>query len=236
MKVFLIPSSLSPGEINHIPKATVDAILSIDHYLVENEKTARRFISSLQTGRNIREELSFYTVDRKTDLDAVIELCNELQEKDVTSVGIISEAGCPGVADPGAVVVEWAHQMNWEVIPITGPSSILLALMASGFSGQQFSFHGYLPIDGKSRAKKIKDLDRESLTRSQTQIFMETPYRNEQLLKAIIQNANPKSRLCLAANITSKDQYIRTYSIEKWKKEHPKINKIPTIFLLSAVG
>jgi 16S rRNA (cytidine1402-2'-O)-methyltransferase len=160
------------------------------------------------------------------------EIASYFKEVGDHDIGVISEAGCPGVADPGSLAVAFAHKHNIKVVPLVGPSSILLALMASGFNGQQFAFHGYLPIEKPSRSKMIKQLETEAKTKNQTQIFMETPYRNDQLLAEILNTCNDHTLLCVAANITSSSESIKTQLVKDWKKNTPSYNKIPTIFLI----
>ena len=148
------------------------------------------------------------------------------------NIAIMSEAGCPGVADPGAVIVKLAHEKGIQVVPLVGPSSILLALMASGMNGQSFCFHGYLPIDAEERVRKIKLLEKDSITRKQTQLFIETPYRNNQLLKDLVTHCDASTRLCIACNLTLPDQFISTKKISAWKKDLPDLNKKPAVFLI----
>ena len=152
------------------------------------------------------------------------------------NVGLMSEAGCPGVADPGAVIVKLAHEKGIQVVPLVGPSSILLALMASGMNGQQFQFVGYLPVDTQARAKTIRELEADSARRKCTQVFIETPYRNNQLLEALIQYCKPQSRLCIAANMTGPNETVQTHPIDYWKKNKPELHKQPVIFCLNAMA
>jgi 16S rRNA (cytidine1402-2'-O)-methyltransferase len=148
-----------------------------------------------------------------------------------TNIGVLSESGCPGVADPGALAVDFAHKKNIRVIPLVGPSSILLALMASGLNGQQFAFHGYLPIDAKEVAQKIKSLEKESTQKKQTQIFIETPYRNNQLLKHLLDSLHPSTYLCIAVDLNGKNEFVKTKTISEWKKDVPLLPKEPAVFL-----
>ena len=173
--------------------------------------------------------MSFYLLDKDTppsETRAQLRVVQQGQD-----AGVLSEAGCPGVADPGAVAVAMAHQMGISVVPLVGPSSILLALMGSGFSGQSFVFHGYLPIDKAERAKALRRLEREARSQRQTQIFMETPFRNNQLLGDILQHAQPDTLLCIASQLTAPDEFIRTLTVQAWKKHPPDLHKKPTIFL-----
>jgi len=232
-KLYLIPVPLAEGaEKSSYTMIHLDIINSIDEYVVENEKTARRFLKSagLKTpqnqlvihdyGKHIREKMDYNEV-----------FANVMKGKDL---GLMSEAGCPGVADPGADIVAEAHRRGVQVIPMVGPSSILLALMASGFNGQKFTFHGYLPIDKGDRSKKIKDLENQSFREKVTQIFIETPFRNNQLLAELLRVAKPTTKLCVAANITAPDEIILTKTVAEWKKSTIELHKIPAIFLLFA--
>lgn len=231
-KVYLIPSVISENTQEQvIPLHVKNAIMACDFFLVENLRTARRYISSLRLGLTI-EDLEFDILDKKTSYEACIDLIQPiLQGK---NVGIISESGCPGVADPGARLVHIAHQFGVTCVPIVGPSSILMALMASGFNGQSFTFHGYLPIDKKDRQQRIRELERESKEKNQTQIFMDTPYRNESLLADLIKTARKDTFLCVARDITGENELILTKSISKWKPDSISLKKMPTIFLLFA--
>jgi 16S rRNA (cytidine1402-2'-O)-methyltransferase len=228
--LYLIPTVLAPETGKQVLAPQIREIIpKIDHFFVENIRTARRFISELQTGKSI-ESLHFYTLDKDTpyaDTEKKFQLL--LEGKDA---GIISEAGCPGIADPGAVAVQIAHKYGIRVVPLVGPSSILLALMASGFSGQSFVFHGYLPIDKNERAKAIRILEKDALQKDQTQLFMETPFRNNQLVEELLNTCNPETPLCIASQITAPDEMIRTLKIKDWKKQKPDLHKKPTIFLL----
>ncbi len=227
--IFLLPMLLAENTHQSVltPHA-LEAMKTIKVFFVENIKTTRRFISSLKAGIVI-DDLQFIEINQDSDFEELFGILNELDQ----DAGIISEAGCAGVADPGALVVEVAHQLGLQVKPLVGPNSILLALMASGFNGQSFAFNGYLPIKDDERAKKLRSLEREALQKKQTQIFMETPYRNNQMLTAIVNNLNPNTRLCIAADITSETEYIKTQSIESWKRKGlPDLNKRPAIFLI----
>ena len=228
-KLYLIPSILAPGSTNVIPEQTTSIICKIDYFLVENVRSARRFISALNLGVQI-EQLHFELVDKKTTFEETMELLEPIRQgKDG---GMLSEAGCPGIADPGALPVSSAHQLGIEIVPLVGPSSILLALMGSGFSGQSFVFHGYLPIDQNERKNKIRELERAALKTGQTQIFMETPYRNEHLLQSMLQVCHNNTRLCIASDLTGENQMIKTLSIQSWKKSRPSIHKVPAIFII----
>ncbi|WP_337044615.1 SAM-dependent methyltransferase [Emticicia sp. 17c] len=228
MTIFLIPTVLAPDtQTDVLSPQVIEVIKNLNVFFVEDLRTARRFISSLKLNKVI-DELTFFELNKDTPPEQTMAQLKKLR----TDAGIISEAGCPGIADPGAVAVNFAHQLGYKVSPLVGPSSILLALMASGFNGQSFIFHGYLPIDKTARVKSLKSLEQTAKTKSQTQIFMETPYRNNQLFEDMLQNLNPDTRLCVAANITASDELIRTLTVKDWKKQKPDLHKKPTIFLL----
>ncbi|WP_025761811.1 SAM-dependent methyltransferase [Dyadobacter tibetensis] len=229
MTLYLIPTVLAEGTASDVLSPQIrEVLMSLDVYFVENIRTARRFISSLKLGIVI-DELEFWELDKNTPIEQTWERMKNLDRP----AGVLSEAGCPGVADPGAVAVDMAHQLGYQVKPLVGPSSILLALMGSGMNGQSFSFHGYLPIDKTERKMAIKHLEKESGQRGQTQIFMETPFRNNQFLTSLLDTANPNTKLCIASNITAADEFIQTKLVKEWKKELPDLHKKPTIFLLS---
>lgn len=231
-KVYLIPSVISENTQEQvIPLHVKNAIKTCDSFLVENLRTARRYISSLRLGLTI-EDLEFDILDKKTSYEECVDLIQPILQGQ--NVGIISESGCPGIADPGARLVHIAHQFGITCVPIVGPSSILMALMASGFNGQSFAFHGYLPIDKRDRQQRIRELERESKEKNQTQIFMDTPYRNEALLADIIKTARKDTFLCVARDITGENELILTKSISKWKPDSISLKKIPTIFLIFA--
>jgi len=206
----------------------VDTINQIDTYIVENSKTARRFLkeAGLQTPQ---KDLIVhdYGKHNRNDLG---QFFNEL--KAGKDVGLMSEAGCPGIADPGADIVAEAHKRGIKVVPLVGPSSILLALMASGFNGQSFAFWGYLPIDKEQRAKRIKDLDLSASRYKQTQIFIETPFRNNQLFEEVLKSCKPNTQICVASNLTAEDEFIKTQSVYNWRNEEIDLHKKPTIFLM----
>ncbi|GAA4101600.1 SAM-dependent methyltransferase [Mucilaginibacter panaciglaebae] len=208
----------------------VDTINHIKEYIVENEKTARRFLkeAGLKTPQS---ELVIHDYGKHNRNSSLKPFFMGLQTgKDV---GLMSEAGCPGIADPGADIVAEAHRRNIRVVPLAGPSSILLALMASGFNGQGFAFQGYLPIDKADRSRKIKELENLSDRLNQTQIFIETPFRNNPLLEEILKSGSPKTKLCIACNLTAADEFVQTKTIAEWQKQVPDLHKKPTIFLLS---
>ncbi|PLK45874.1 SAM-dependent methyltransferase [Emticicia sp. TH156] len=228
MNIFLIPTILAPDtQTSVLSPQIVEVITKVDIFFAEDIRTARRFISSLKVGRVI-DELTFHELNKDTPQDQTLAQLKKLK----ADAGIISEAGCPGIADPGAVAVGFAHQLGYKVRPLVGPSSILLALMASGFNGQSFTFHGYLPIEKAAKVKAIKSLEQTAKSKSQTQIFMETPYRNNQMLDDVLQNLGAETLLCIAANITAEDELIRTLPVKEWKKQKPDLHKKPTIFLI----
>jgi 16S rRNA (cytidine1402-2'-O)-methyltransferase len=228
MTLFLIPTILAPGTQETVLPPQIKAVVSeLNVFFVEELRTARRFISSLKLDKVI-DDITFYELNKDTPHDQTFVQLKKLK----TDAGIISEAGCPGVADPGAVAVGFAHQLGYTVVPLVGPSSILMALMASGFNGQSFTFNGYLPIDKQLRIKSLKDLEQIAKKKQQTQIFMETPFRNNQLLEDVLQNLNPETQLCIACDVTAEDEFIKTLRVKDWQKSTPDLHKKPTIFLL----
>lgn len=231
--VYLIPIVLHEDEesLQTIPFYVTEAVKKCSVFFAENEKTARRFFKKIWREMVI-DNYEWHTIHKaEDDVKNVFIQCL----KEGKNIGIISEAGCPGIADPGQILVNIAQQLKATVKPLVGPSSILLALMASGMNGQQFSFHGYLPIDSSERKKKLKELEDESQQRKCTQIFIETPYRNNALLADILQACKPSTKLCIASEITGKNQKIITQTLEQWKqKPLPQLHKILAIFLLYA--
>ena len=228
--LFLIPVPLADGAAarSFTPYLT-DTINHINEYIVENEKTARRFLkeAGLTTPQS---ELLIHDYGKYNRDTGTAEFFKGLQAgKDV---GLMSEAGCPGIADPGAEIVEKAHRMGIKVVPLVGPSSILLALMASGFNGQSFTFHGYLPIDKALRSQRIKELEGLAERNDQTQIFIETPFRNNAVLEDILRTAQAKTRLCIACDLTSATEFVQTKTIAEWQKKIPDLHKRPAIFLI----
>ena len=230
--LFLIPTVLADGtEDKALSPQIKEVITSLDYFFVEELRTARRFISGLKTGKVI-EQLQFFELNKDTTKEAIAGYFEKIPKgKDI---GILSEAGCPGIADPGALAVEYAHKLNWNVVPLVGPSSIILALMGSGLNGQSFCFHGYLPIDKEEKAKVIKVLERESKVKNQTQIFMETPYRNMKMLQEVLPLMNSETRFCIAAGLTSDKEFVKTKRIADWPKHLPDIHKMPSLFLFLA--
>ena len=231
-KLFLIPTTLGDGtEEKTLPSSVLNAIKNIDIFIVENIRTSRRFIKKMYKEKDIDNTI-FFSYGKHDKLDLQEDFLPHIYSgKDV---GVISEAGVPCVADPGSKIVDFAHQFQVEVVPIVGPSSILLALMASGFNGQNFAFTGYLPIDKLERKKKLIGLEILSRKTNQTQIFMETPYRNVQMFESILQTSSKLTKLCIASNISLNDEKIITKTIGEWKLEKPNIHKKPTIFLIQA--
>ncbi|MBK8712572.1 MAG: SAM-dependent methyltransferase [Niastella sp.] len=227
-QIFLIPALLSDDGINNIPPEVLPAIKNCPVLFAENIRTARRYLKKLDP-TIIIDDFEWFEI-HKAEQEQVAHFRSKINEG--KNIGIISEAGCPGVADPGQILIGIAQQMNCKVIPLTGPSSILLALMASGMNGQQFEFVGYLPLDSNERSKKIKSLEADSQLHNSTKIFIETPYRNHSLLDALLKNCRPQTLLCIAVNITAKKEMIKTKTVAAWKKEELNLHKIPTIFLL----
>lgn len=228
--LFLIPVPLADNAAQKSFTAFLgDTINSLTTYIVENEKSARKFLkeAGIKTPQN---ELVIHDYGKHKRNDSMVPYFKELMTgKDV---GLMSEAGCPGVADPGAEVVIEAHKRGIKVVPLVGPSSILLALMASGFNGQSFTFNGYLPIDKVERAKRIKELEQIAQAKKQTQLFIETPFRNNHLFEDILKNTAAQTLLCVACNLTGEDEFVKTMSIGQWRQERIDLHKKPTIFLL----
>jgi 16S rRNA (cytidine1402-2'-O)-methyltransferase len=228
--VYLIPSFLADEAVETIPSYVLDAVKNCQVIFAENERTARRFLKSMD------KEIVIDNYEWHTIHNAEAEQINNFRQKikEGKNIAIISEAGCPGVADPGQLLVNEAQQLDAVIKPLVGPNSILLALMASGLNGQHFNFVGYLPIENIERNKKIKQLEEESLKIKCTQIFIETPYRNNKLLETILHVCNSSTQLCIAVELTSKNELIKTKLISDWKKEKTDLNKQPVIFLLMA--
>jgi len=231
-KLFLIPTIIAEGTADRvIPRQVVETLAGIDTFLAEDVRTARRYLSSLKIYASI-EALQFHVLDK----DSTEAHIRPLLEPALAgrSIGILSESGCPGVADPGALAVRLAHELNIAVVPLVGPSSILLSLMASGLNGQRFAFHGYLPIDAKEGARAIHDLEKESRLKNQTQIAIETPYRNKTLFQNLVRNLSDATLLTVATDVTGADERIKTIPVRQWKKENPELPKLPTVFLFLA--
>ena len=228
--LYLIPVTLGETTLDKVlPAYNQRVIGGISHFIVENVRTARRFLKKSNPDIEI-DSLTFYTLNQHTRLEEIAEYLNPLAKG--FSIGIISEAGCPAIADPGADIVAIAQNAGYKVVPLVGPSSILMSLMASGFNGQNFAFHGYLPIEGGERNRAIKTFEQRIYSESQTQIFIETPYRNHKLLEDLIRTCRPQTRLCIAADITCENEYIRTRTLKQWSREKIDLQKRPCIFLL----
>lgn len=229
-KLYLIPTTLgevAPDDV--LPQTVKRAIDFINDYVVENEKTARRFIKSVNPEK-VQANLRINTLNKHTEIsehNAMIQPCLEGR-----NIGLMSEAGCPGVADPGAAIVKLAHEKGIQVVPLVGPSSILLALMGSGMNGQNFAFNGYLPIDKSEKKAALKNLERLSFEKNQAQIFIETPYRNNKLLEDILHSLQSATRLCIAADITLPTEYIKTLTVNDWKKTKVDLHNRPAIFIV----
>jgi len=228
--IYLIPTFLAAEARETIPDYVREALENCEVIFAENERTTRRFMKSISPKINI-DSFEWHTID-KNETDQIKTFTSLIASG--KKMAIVSEAGCPGVADPGQLLIAAAQEMHATIKPLVGPSSILLALMGSGMNGQQFEFCGYLPIDTSQRIKKIKELEQDSLKKNSTKIFIETPYRNNQLLECILQQAQSNSRLCIAANLTAPEESIKTLTIHQWKKVVPNLHKIPVIFLLHA--
>ena len=231
--LYLIPVALGDTPLHQVlPAYNKDIILSIKHFIVEEVRTARRFLKQVDHNINI-DELTFYPMGKHADVALFLKYLEPLRKGE--NIGVISEAGCPAVADPGADVVAIAQREGLRVVPLVGPSSILLAVMGSGFNGQSFAFHGYLPINPSERAKRLKQLESRSASEHQTQLFIETPYRNHKIIADILSACNPRTRLCIASGLTTEQEYIRSCTVKEWKQvPPPNLNKIPTIFAIYA--
>ena len=230
--LFLIPNVISEQTQKLVIPAQVHLLLpSIRHFLAEDVRTARRYLSSLKV-YNAIEDLHFDVLNKDTNPGELKLLFHPIYEG--LPMGVLSESGCPGVADPGALAVKYAHENDIKVVPLVGPSSILLALMASGLNGQSFAFHGYLPIESKAVAKAIRDFEKESRQKDQTQIFIETPYRSNSLFQSLVNTLNDETLLCIASSITGDSEEIRTYPVRKWKSIKMGMDKVPVVFLFHA--
>ena len=231
-KLFLIPTTLGENEpLEVLPISIKRAIEDIDYYIVENEKSARRFIKKISP-RKSQPSLHIEVLNKYTEPEVIPTFLQPCLEG--RNIGVLSEAGCPGIADPGADVVSMAHQKNIQVVPLVGPSSIVMAMMASGLNGQNFAFNGYLPIDATERKKTIKSLEKKSSDLGQSQIFIETPYRNDKLLAELLKTLSINTLLCIACDITLSTEFIVTKKISEWKKIALDLNKRPAIFIVQA--
>ena len=230
-KLYLLPNTLGNADVNGvIPAEVLVCIQKLHIFASENPQNTRRFLKKINKAI-VLDELTFLELNEHTTQREIESYIPYLEKEDV---GIISEAGCPGIADPGAELVALAHQHGYPVVPLVGPSSILLALIASGLNGQNFSFNGYLPIKQHERQKCLKNYERQSATENRTQIFIETPYRNQKLFEEMLHTLNPQTKLSIACDITNENEYIKTMKIQDWRKEKPEIHKRPAIFLFHA--
>lgn len=231
-KLYLIPSTLGEGApIETIPAQSLAVLHSIDHLVVESPKPARKFLQRCGIRLSARN-IQFSILDEHTPDSAVPPLLAPMLQGQ--AVGLLSDAGCPAIADPGAKLVRLAHANGLDVVPLVGPSSIALALMASGLNGQRFSFHGYLPVEANARSRMLKALEKNARAHDETQAFIETPYRNNQMLAAILDACVPESMLCIAADLTLSTQFIRTRTIGQWRLSPPDLNRRPAVFLIAA--
>jgi 16S rRNA (cytidine1402-2'-O)-methyltransferase len=229
-KLYLIPTTLGDTEpLEVMPLSVKKVVEEIDSFVVENEKSARRFVKKIAPKKS-QPDLKIMLLDKYADAMEVRHYLDDC-EKGI-SVGMLSEAGVPAIADPGAELVKLAHQKGIQVVPLVGPSSILMAMMSSGMNGQNFAFNGYLPIDKSERKKAIKRLEKISKETDQSQIFIETPYRNDKMFADLKANLSPKTRLCIAADITLSSEYIKTLRTEEWRHVQPNLHKRPAIFIL----
>ena len=229
-KLYLIPTTLGDTEpLEVMPLSVKKVVEEIDYYIVENEKSARAFIKKISP-KKAQPSLQIMSLDKyaeEIETRRYLDVC-----KQGINVGLLSEAGVPAVADPGASIVKLAHENNIQVVPLVGPSSILMALMSSGMNGQNFAFNGYLPIDKSDRKKALKDLEKLSKEKNQSQIFIETPYRNEKMFADLKVALSPSTNLCIAADITLSSEFIKTLSMEDWKHQTPDLHKKPAIFII----
>jgi len=228
--IYLVPIPIAEDAFSTLSASVVSKTLELRHYFVENVRTARRFLKALHPSIVI-DEIQFSEIDKHDGADTAL---FRKWIKEGLEIGIMSEAGCPGIADPGAELAGIAHSAGANVIPLTGPNSIVLALMASGLNGQSFCFNGYLPVKDPARSQKLKALEALSRKERQTQLFIETPYRNNQLLDEIIKHCNPQTQLCIALNITGTTEYIKTQSLKEWNANKPQLDKAPAVFLMLA--
>ncbi len=228
--LYLLPVLLGDTSTERVlPAYNREVIAGIRFFIVEDVRSARRFLKRVDPAMDI-DSLTFFVLGKHTDAREIPGFLRPLAEGQ--SVGVISEAGCPGVADPGAAAVEIAQRQGWRVVPLVGPSSVILSLMASGFNGQCFAFNGYLPIEPAARVKALRTLEQRIYALDQTQLFIETPYRNNKLVETILATCRPQTRLCIAAGITCEGEFIRTLSVKEWHGHVPDLSKVPTIFLL----
>lgn len=228
--LYLLPVTLGDTPVSKVlPQYNAGIISGIRHFIVEDVRSARRFLRSVDAQFDI-DGSQFFELNKHTSPADISGFLKPLI--DGKPMGVISEAGCPAVADPGADVVAIAQRKGLKVVPLVGPSSIILSVMASGFNGQSFAFHGYLPIKPDERAKRLRQLEQRVYSEDQTQLFIETPYRNNKMVDDILRNCRPQTRLCIAANITCEGEYVRTRTVKEWKGHVPDLSKIPCIFLI----
>lgn len=238
--LYLIPVTLGDTPVSQVlPQYNAEVIRGLSHFIVENIRSARRFLKAVDKSIDI-DSLTFYELNQHTDRTGIECYLKPMDEGH--SVGVISEAGCPAVADPGADVVAIAQRKGLKVVPLVGPSSIIMSVMAAGFNGQSFAFHGYLPIEDGARAKRLRELEARAYQESQTQLFIETPYRNLKMMQTLLSVLRPQTRICLAANITCQDENIRTRTVTEWKKllgaakgeeeQQQLVPRVPAIFLI----
>lgn len=228
--LYLLPVTLGDTPIDRVlPDYNLEIMQGIKHYIVEDVRSARRFLKRALPDIDI-DSLTFYPLNKHTRPEELSTYLHPLSGG--MPMGVLSEAGCPAIADPGADVVAIAQRKRLKVVPLIGPSSIVLSLMASGFNGQSFSFHGYLPIESAERAKKLRALEQLIYSENQTQVFIETPYRNHRMIEDVLHNCRPLTKLCIAANITCDDEFIQTRTVKDWKGQVPDLSKKPCIFLL----
>ena len=231
-KLYMIPSPMGESDMRTIfPDKNWEVIKSIKYFVVENVRTARRFLKLMDKSIVI-DDLNFELIDKRTKYEQYSQYLEPIKKG--FDIGVISEAGCPGVADPGAEMALLAHQNDIDIVPLVGPSSILIAQMASGLNGQSFAFNGYLPIKGNAPIKELQKFENRSRQENQSQIFIEAPYRNMQLLEIMLKTLSPQTKLCIATGLTTEQEYIKTKTIKEWKGKLPSIHKIPTIFIFLA--
>jgi len=227
--LYLIPSTLgdvTPRDV--IPQKTLQILQKLDHYIVEEERTARRFLIKAGINKPV-DSITFFILNEHTGTEKLATFFENSGNKDL---GLLSEAGVPAVADPGTDLLRIAHRMGFKVVPLVGPSSVLLAVMASGLNGQQFTFNGYLPVKVNERIARIRFLEKRSLHENQSQVFIEAPYRNNQLIKSILETCAPETWLCIASNLTLENERISTRTVAEWKREIPDLHKQPAVFII----
>jgi 16S rRNA (cytidine1402-2'-O)-methyltransferase len=231
-KLYLLPITLGDSSISQvIPQDVINKTIALRHFVVENIRTTRRFLRALDKSFPI-DETEFLELNKHTSTKKIESYLKAIDNGN--DIGVMSEAGVPGVADPGAIVVEMAHKNNIQVVPFVGPSSILMAMMASGLNGQNFAFNGYLPVKSPERIKRIKSLENRSRSENQSQLLIETPYRNNAMLEDMLKSCHPDTLICIAADISLDTEYIKTKPAKIWNKNKPDLNKRPTLFIIQA--